>query len=184
MIKTLPILLTGALVLVACSQATSVASPSPRVVTPTAGDVSTSPIYGRSTGEISTPISVLIVLSNAPRLDEPVQVTLIITATEDAAGTTAEILLPPGATAVDGVLSWTGDLPARQSRRLEATVTFSQEGNWTLVGRALRPAGGRNVWGDMAAIYLHITRQGGQVGFPSQPNAPHSGGQAPSPSTP
>lgn len=157
----------------------------PRDVAATAGgDVSPSPIYGRSTGEISTPISVLLVLSKAPQLDEPVQVTLIVTATENAPGTTAEILLPPGATAIDGVLTWSGDLLARQSRRLEATVTFTQDGNWTLEGKALRPAEGRDVWGDMAAIYLRVTRQGGQVGFPNQPNVPRDGGQMPSPIAP
>ena len=78
-------------------------------------------------------------------------------------------------------MTWTGDLKALQPQRLQATVTFVQEGDWTLGGKALRPAGGRDVWGDMAVIYLHVTREASQVGFPNQPNVPHDGGQVPPP---
>ena len=104
--------------------------------------------------------------------------TLVVTSTLDAPGTTAEILLPPGAVATGGALTWTGDLQAQQPQQLQATIKFTQEGDWTLQGKALRPAGGRDVWGDLAVIYLHVTREAGQAGFPKEPNAPHTGGQA------
>ena len=119
-----------------------------------------------------------LILSQAPRLDEPAQVTLVVTSTLDAPGTTAEILLPPGAVATGGALTWTGDLQAQQPQQLQATIKFTQEGDWTLQGKALRPAGGRDVWGDLAVIYLHVTREAGQAGFLKEPNAPHTGGQA------
>ena len=163
-IKILLILVTGALILAGCAKTTAVSAPAP--------------VYGHSTGEVRTPISVLLILSRAPRLDEPAKVTLIITSTRDASGTTAEIILPPGAVATDGSLTWTGDLQAQQPQQLQATIKFAQEGDWTLQGKALRPAGGRDIWGDLAVIYLHVTREAGQVGFPKEPNAPHTGGQA------
>ena len=163
-IKILLILMTGALILAGCAKTTAISAPAP--------------IYGHSTGEIRTPISVLLILSHAPRLDESVQLTLIITSTLDAPSTSAEILLPPGAVATSGSLSWMGDLQAQQPQQLQATIKFAQEGDWTLQGKALRPAGGRDIWGDLAVIYLHVTREAGQVGFPKEPNAPHTGGQA------
>lgn len=166
------ILLAAALALLACATMPAAQTPSPL-------DTVSAPIYGRSTGEIRTPITVLLVLSKTPLLDEPAQVALIITATQDAPGTTAEIMLPPGATAIDGSLTWTGDLSAGQSRQLQATIKFTQEGDWTVAGKALRSASGRDVWGDLAVIYLHVAREATQAGFLKEPNAPRDGGQAP-----
>ena len=163
-IKIFLILITGALILVGCTKTPAITVPAP--------------IYGHSSGEVRTPITVLLILSQAPRLDEPAQVTLVITSTLDAPGTTAEILLSPSAVATAGSLTWTGDLKAQQPQQLQATIKFTQEGDWTLQGKALRPAGGRDVWGDLAVIYLHVTREAGQAGFPKEPNAPHTGGQA------
>jgi hypothetical protein len=174
-------LLTGALLLSGCAAGPISPTPTPpdlNLVTPGLAGSNAAPIYGRSAGEVSTPISVLLILSRAPRLNEPAQVTLVITSTLDAPGASAEIVLPPGAVATAGALRWTGDLRAQQAQRLEATIKFEQEGNWTLAGKALRPAGGNNVWGDMAVIYLHVTRAAGQVGFPPEPNAPHDAGQS------
>ena len=168
------ILLTSAVILVGCSQQSADQTPpfTPRAPTP---------IYGQSAGEVRTPISVRLILSHAPRLDESAYVTLVITSTLDAPGAAAEIVLPPGAVAADGALTWAGDLRAQQPQRLQATIKFVQEGNWTLEGKAVAAAGGRDVWGDMAVIYLHITREAGQVGFPPEPNAPHSAGQSTAP---
>jgi len=178
-IKASLFLLIGALTLVACGGTPGVASPPPVVAAQTPVGTVTTPIYGRSTGEVRTPITVLLVLSHAPRLDEPAHVTLVITSTLDAPGTSAEILLPQGAVATEGSLTWKGDLKAQEPQQLQATIQFVQEGNWTLAGKALRAADGRNVWGDMAVIYLHVTRAAGEVGFPTEPNTPHTGGQAP-----
>ncbi len=176
--KAILFLLTGVLTLVACGGTPVVAPPPPGIAAQTPAGTVKSPIYGRSTGEVRTPISVLLILSHAPRLDEPAQVTLVITSTLAAPGTTAEILLPSGAVATGGALIWTGDLQPQQPQQLQATIKFTQEGDWTLQGKALRPAGGRDVWGDLAVIYLHVTREAGQAGFLKEPNAPHTGGQA------
>jgi len=167
-------LLTSALILVGCSQQSASQTPPSTPRAPT-------PIYGQSAGEVRTPIRVTLILSHAPRLGESASVTLLITSTLDAPGATAEIVLPPGAVAADGALTWIGDLRAQQPQRLHATIKFVQEGNWMLAGKALAAAGGRDVWGDMAVIYLHITREAGQVGFPPEPNAPHSAGQSTAP---
>jgi hypothetical protein len=181
MLKSGLILLTSALILVSCagapfSQTPMQSSPTPVAATLTPG--APPPIYGQSAGEVRTPISVRLILSHAPRLDESAYVNLVITSTLDAPGATAEIVLPPGAVATDGALTWTGDLRAQQPQRLQATIKFVQEGNWMLAGKALREAGGQDVWGDMAVIYLHITRDAGQVGFAPEPNAPHDAGQS------
>lgn len=176
--KAILTILASALTLVACAGTPGVASPSPVVAAQTPAGTVTTPIYGRSTGEVRTPITVQLILSQTPRLDEPAQVTLVVTSTLDAPGTMAEILLPPGAVATGGSLTWTGDLKAQQPHRLQATIKFQQEGDSTLQGKALRPAGGRDVWGDLAVLYLHVTREAGQIGFPKKPRAPHTGGRA------
>ena len=186
--KIARILLIGALTLVGCagtqvSQTPMPSSPTPVAATltpgaPTSAGHAPTPIYGQSAGEVRTPISVRLILSHAPRLEESARVTLVITSTLDASGATAAIVLPPGAVATDGALTWAGDLQAQQPQQLQATIKFVQEGNWTLTDKALAAARGRDVWDDMAVIYLHITREAGQVGFPPEPNAPHGAGRS------
>ncbi len=103
--------------------------------------------------------------------------TLVVNAADDAPGTTAEIILPAGAAATTGNLTWTGDIAAGGQHTLQTTIVFEQEGNFTVEGKALRPVGNGDVWGDLAAIYLNVTAEAGQLGFSDEPSAPHSGGQ-------
>ena len=181
-LKITPLLLTSLLLLAGCAGAQVTQTPAAASATPV--DSAAGPIYGQSGGEVRSPLTARLVLSHAPRLNELAQVTLVITSTLDAPGTTAEIVLPPGAVATAGALTWTGDLRAQQPLRVQATIKFVQEGNWTLTGKALRPAGDKDVWGDMSVIYLHVTREAGQAGFGQEPATPHTGGQAPPSITP
>ncbi len=173
-------LLIGAALLAGCG---AVTVPTPTTAPPLASptpDQPPAPLYGRSSGEISTPLHVLLILSQAPRLGDTVQVTLVVTSTLPAPGASAEIILPPGVVVAAGVVTWTGDLQPQQPQRLQATIQFTQEGDFTLLGRALRPAADGAVWGDLAALYLHIAQgAAAQTGFPPEPNAPRGGGQRP-----
>ena len=117
----------------------------------------------------STPITVKLILSKAPRLNEPAELTFIISSIENAAATKAAITLPEGTVLVSGNLTWSGDLAANKPETIQAKILFNTEGNKTLTGNALSDQGGGNVWGDAAYIYLHITQAAGFVGFPTQP---------------
>ena len=181
-LRITPVLLTSLLLLAGCAGARVTQTPAAASATP--ADSTAGPIYGQSGGEVRSPLTARLVLSHAPRLNELAQVTLIVTSTLDAPGATAEIVLPPGAVATAGALTWTGDLQAQQPLRVQVTIKFTQEGNWTLLGKALRPAGGKDVWGDMSVIYLHVTREAGQAGFGQEPATPGTGGQAPPSITP
>jgi hypothetical protein len=120
----------------------------------------------------STPITTRMQLSKAPLLNETVALTLTVSSALDAPDTTAAILLPRGATRVSGELEWIGNLKANEPRNLYATIKFSQEGNWTLEGRALHQLKGGDSWGDAARIYLHVSQDNSHVGFgESQPLA-------------
>ncbi len=135
-IKILLILMTGALILAGCAKTTAITMPAP--------------IYGHSTGEVRTPITVLLILSQAPRLDEPAQVTLVVTSTLDAPGTTAEILLPPGAVATGGALTWTGDLQAQQPRQLAGYNQVHAGRRLDAAGQSLASSGGTRCLGRLS----------------------------------
>jgi hypothetical protein len=120
----------------------------------------------------STPITVRLTLSKAPRLNEQADLTFIINSALEAPGTTATITLPDGAVLVDGDLGWSGDLVPEQPQTLQATIMFEREGNWAIEGKALCPLDNGDVWGDAAYIYLNVTEEAGQVGFSAEPGTP------------
>jgi len=177
-----PFLLVAAgLALAACAALPA----APTAISPTAeptvaSSVAPTPVVATS-GIPNTPITVQLILSKPPRLNEPAEVTLVVSAVADAPGTTAEIILPAAAKDVTGDLTWTGDIAGGGQHTMHATIVFQQEGNFTVEGKALRPAGNGDVWGDLAAIYLNVTAEAGQLGFSNEPSAPHSGGQAETP---
>jgi len=129
----------------------------------------TGPIIATS-ADPSTPITVELILSKAPRLEEPAELTFTISSVLDAPGTTAEIVLPEGSALVDGKLTWSGDLAANQPVQLQAKMKFVEEGNWTIEAKARRELDSGDVWADAAYIYLHITESAGKVGFSIQPS--------------
>ena len=86
------------LMLAACALAVAGCAVAPATPTPiaaTPAGATPAPLYGRSTGEVRTPITVLLILSHAPLLNEPAEVTLLITSTLDAPGASAEFCCRP-----------------------------------------------------------------------------------------
>ena len=119
--------------------------------------------------DAATPITVKLVLSHAPHLNETTYLTFTISSITDAPGTTAEIILPQGAELLTGSPRWSGDLAANQTYVMLASVKFTAEGNQEIEGKALREVGNGDVWGDAAQIYLHITAEAGYRGFATEP---------------
>ena len=135
------------------------------VVTPTPpGEVATPADMGEAP---STPIIVRLGITKAPKLNEEVVVTLEVQAYRDAPGTTAQIELPSAARLVSGEPRWQGDLTAASPVRLTVTIAFTEEGEHTIRGTALRSVSADEVWGDDDYIYLTVKRDGGFFGFES-----------------
>ncbi len=138
-------------------------------VQPTSAPIESAP------SDAATPITVKLSLSHVPRLNETAYLTFTISSVLDAPGTTAEISLPAGAESVAGTLRWSGDLAANQPHVMTSAVKFAIEGDQKLQGKALRPAGNGDVWGDAAQIYLHVTAEAGYKGYATE--APSQGEQ-------
>lgn len=122
-----------------------------------------------------------MILSKTPGLNEPVDLTFTFSSILAAPGTTATITLPDGAALIEGDLEWTGDLEPEEPHTLQATIIFESEGNWTIEAKARHEVGNGDVWGDAAYIYLHVSEEGGHVGFPTEPPPRSSGEEVPSP---
>lgn len=128
--------------------------------------VSTTPSPVRSDAP-STPLVVSLSMPKAPKVGEAVDVTLEVTAYQDARGTTANITLPPGAQLLKGETSWQGDVMAGTPVRLVATVVFPQAGEYAIEGKALSVVNSDMTWGDLQAIYLTVKQDSGSFGYES-----------------
>ena len=133
----------------------------------------------RAGGAPSTPIIVRLHMPKAPRLNEEVEVALEIQAYRDAPGTTAQIELPQSARLVKGDLTWEGEVKVGSPVRLAATIAFTQEGEYTIRGVALRRVNADTTWGDAAYIYLTIKSGASSFGFESGSNPEMNAGPAP-----
>ena len=131
----------------------------------------------------STPITVKLIISTAPRVNEQAELTFIISSVLDAPNTKATITLPDGTDLISGDLQWVGDLRANEPQTMKTTIMFTTEGNKTLEAKALCDIGNGDVWGDSAYIYLNTTEESGQVGFPYQQNLSTSSAKETPPST-
>jgi len=106
-------------------------------------------------------------MAKAPKLNEEVEVTLEVQAYRDAPGTTATIELPQAARVVRGDPRWQGDVQVNRPVRLVVTIVFERTGEYTIRGKALRPAGAGMVWGDADEVYLTVKQDSGAFGFES-----------------
>jgi len=135
--------------------------------------------------DASTPITVKLILSTAPRVNEKAELMFIISSPRDAPNTKATITLPDGTDLIIGELEWVGDLRANEPQTMKATIMFTTEGNKTLEAKALCDLGNGDIWGDIAYIYLNTTREAGHSGFsPQQPTISTGAEQNPPAITP
>jgi len=105
-----------------------------------------------------TPITVSLSISETPRLYEEASLTIEVRSVLDAPATAVELVLPEGVTAER--TQWTVDLKAGRPVTLTTSWSFVAEpGNVSLSARATREVGPGEVWGDMAAIPLHLSAQ-------------------------
>jgi hypothetical protein len=109
----------------------------------------------------STPITVELQLSHAPKLHEEAMVSVEVRSYLDAPGTSVELVLPEGATAK--ATKWVVDLQANVPVTIGTSVAFHQPGNLTLAVRARRALSPDVIWGDMKAIPLFIGGPAGRV---------------------
>jgi hypothetical protein len=118
-------------------------------------------------GAPSTPIIVELRMCKAPKVNEEVEVVLEIRAFEDAPGTTAHIELPPEARLLGGHLHWEGQVKPGSPVQLTIRIAFTEEGEYAIEGKALRPVTEGMVWGDADYVYLTVKRDTGFFGFES-----------------
>lgn len=104
----------------------------------------------------TSPIEVRLVLSEVPKLNESVDVTMMIFSKVDSPGTIASINLPDSAELLDGNPAWQGDLQAKVPVFLGARLRFIKEGDWVIDGTAQRCFGEGEDWGDTARVSLHV----------------------------
>lgn len=134
----------------------------------------------------STPLTIHFIMAKAPKLNEPVNVTVTIKSVLDAPDTTASLELPNSAVLVSGTLSFQGNLSENEPARFEAVIKFVAEGNWAIRAVARRVVSQDEVWGDAAYIYLHVGKESSHFGFEgiNFPPTPSTGAPPPPAITP
>ncbi len=151
-----------------CSGIPAANAPAVAPLVPWVGTVESS-----RSGDVSSPITVKLILSKAPRLNEEADLTFIISSIYDAPGTQASLTLPEGAVLTSGAATWSGDVKANEPQVLSGRILFTTEGNKIIEAKALCDVASGDRWGDAAYIYLQVTQDAGYVGFPQSPNEIH-----------
>jgi hypothetical protein len=124
----------------------------------------------------SPPITVKMILAKVPRLNEVVELDLVINSIADAPATTVSYDFTDGVVFESGSLDWKGDLKTKDGLTLKTTIKITKEGQITLKGKALATQSNGDVWADAAYIYLTVTKDAGFVGF-ATPENPSTGKQ-------
>jgi len=110
-----------------------------------------------SMADVSGPIQVSLNISKFPILNETASITLKIVSIYDAPNTTAEVILPQGCILSSGEISKTLDLKANKPVFLNASIKFTQTGDFKLGGNAVHVTGPNRGWVDSDAIFLTIS---------------------------
>jgi hypothetical protein len=121
-----------------------------------------------SASSTSSPITVELAMSKAPRLNEPAMITCIVKSVFPAPNSVAQVELPSGATLIDGNLSWQGDLEPGSPVQLSGTIKFIEEGKWTIKAFAKYIIDDNSCWGDGEYIYVTVTKDTGKFGFTTE----------------
>lgn len=112
--------------------------------------VNTDPADGTS------PLAVRLIFSHVPKLNEPVDLTMMVFSKVDSPGTVASISLPESAELLDGSPSWRGDLKAKEPVFIGARLKIIKEGDWVIEAKAQRCLGEGENWGDIEQVSLHV----------------------------
>jgi hypothetical protein len=123
--------------------------------------------------DVSTPLSVKLILSKLPLVGESVELRTVIETVTEAPGTVARIDLPSGVRLIRGDLFWEGDLKPNNPVIIQSTIQFEEEGQWKLEARALCPLNDGDSWGALAVIYLSISKDQSYIGFPTETPSGH-----------
>jgi len=113
-------------------------------------------------------INVKLEMAKAPRLNEPVEVTLTVEAEEDAPGTEVGLQLAPTVIVVDGEGRWKTDLKAKSPVTFSTTIKFTNEGYFDVRAFALCQREGQpTLGGESKTVYVHVTKEEGSFGIPT-----------------
>ncbi len=126
-----------------------------------------------STPSEEFPMTVQLDISKAPRLDEPVELTWVITSIRDIAEANGEVkfYLMVGTDRVEvsmedmlieGDLSWEGSLKKDTPVQLSAIIRFPEEGDWRIQAWAHSP---EQEGGSAHSLFLHIGKEKGRFGW-------------------
>lgn len=106
--------------------------------------------------DVSGPIQVSLNISKFPIINETTDVSLKVVSIYDAPNTTAEVILPEGCILSSGEVLKTLDLEANMPVFLNASIRFTQIGEFKLEAKAILEVDADNLWADLDVLYLTI----------------------------
>ena len=109
-----------------------------------------------SMADVSGPIQVSLNISKFPIINETTNVSLKVVSIYDAPNTTAEIILPNGCILSRGEILRTLDLRADSPEFLNASMKFTQGGDFKIEANAVHVTGPNAGWVDSDTIFLTI----------------------------
>jgi hypothetical protein len=105
-------------------------------------------------------------ISHPPKLNEPAEIICTIIPYIDCPDAKAEIVLPDGATLIDGTLEWQGDLKSNMPVNYLAKISFNETGDFHIDAGLWRWFDGNYSWQVTDSLYLQIGVNESQFGSP------------------
>ncbi|MFZ3133235.1 fascin domain-containing protein [Methanothrix sp.] len=113
-------------------------------------------VNGKQTGDLQTPITIDLNISETPMLNESADLCVKIICIYDAPNTTAKITLQDGIELVSGSLTGNWDLKANAPAYLNATIRFTKARDFQIEAVAIHRVDSETSWGDLKVLYLTI----------------------------
>lgn len=117
----------------------------------------------------ASPLTATLTMPTIPPVNQPARLDITVASVRDAAGTTVELILPPGAAVVEGRSLWTLDLQPGAPQTLTTTIRFGRTGQQEVLVRLRRPIDANNAWEGQGALGVTIGEKASQAGFATAP---------------
>ncbi len=121
----------------------------------------------------ANPLTATLTMPFVPGINQPALLVITVGAVQEAPNTQVELVLPPGASVVQGADHWQVALRPGKTETLTTTIQFGRTGEQEVLVRLRNPLDANNAFVGEGALGLTIEEKTGHVGF--GPGGPQPG---------
>jgi hypothetical protein len=113
----------------------------------------------------ANPLTATLTMPSVPGINQPALLIIMVGAVQEAPNTQVELVLPPGASVVQGADHWQVALRPGKTETFTTTIQFGRTGEQEVLVRLRNPLDANNALVGQGALGLTIEEKTGHVGF-------------------